>query len=1023
MLRIRSNILLRTIASLWLIFIGFGVQQSSAHSGADGGFLFEENKGQWDDNVLYRCRIPSGYLFIENSGITYLLYDDDEMSFLMDAVHHGAPMPLENEYRVHGHAIQMEFENTPGSVYAKPDKAMSFYHNYFIGEKRVSNVKLYSEVTLKNVYWGIDLHFYVHNGRLKYDWILDEGVSPEDIRIKINGLSEGDQIYLKEDKLVIPTTVGNITEDLPSAVGNYTLQDNWSTGKVAAKLDARYIIDGNTIGYSVYGEQEYEKIIIDPVLIFSTYSGSEGDNFGYTATYDSKGHLYSSGIMDNTHGDYPVTPGAFQLTYGGGVGLFPANLPADITISKYDSSGQNLLWASYLGGSEDEYPHSLVADYNDNLIVMGTTYSDDFPTTANAYQKKNKGITDMIVSKISPDGTTLIASTMVGGKGRDGQNTTSTLRYNYADDFRGDIIPDLDNNLYIATTTFSEDFPLVDEMDNIVSGAEGIIFELNDDLSQLLWSTYLGGAGNDALYSIKLDNDSNVYVGGGTASSDLPASTEALNRNRLGGVDGFMASYSVSNRKLKRLTYFGTPEYDQIYFIEIDEKGSIYCTGQTEGNIAPSSGVYGEANKGQFIAKLDTGLSKVEFQTSFGNRTNRNDIAPSAFLVDNCEHIYVSGWGSRVSGDHPGSTNGMPITSDAIQSTTDGNDFYIIVLSKDAQNLLFATYFGGDSSADHVDGGTSRFDKKGVVYQSVCASCPEGAPGHGHQDFPTTPNAAFTKNLSYRCSNASFKIDLQIRGAVDAEFIPSPTYGCSPMAVNFTNRSTVANKFYWDFGDGTIDSTNLEPTHTFTDPGTYTITLKVVDSTTCNIDDIFSRTITVIESATAGFTYKLDPCTDEVTFTNSSMGRNFLWDFGDGEVSNEKNPKHLYSSAATYKVKLTVDGDLECPDSMIKDVVIKPEGSHEILIPNIFTPNDDQLNDCYIVDGVNIGCTKYEIKIYNRWGERVFHTKDPSECWDGTDAITGKPYPDGTYFYIINLKRLDLGKDDVIEGTITLIRD
>ncbi len=133
------------------------------------------------------------------------------------------------------------------------------------------------------------------------------------------------------------------------------------------------------------------------------------------------------------------------------------------------------------------------------------------------------------------------------------------------------------------------------------------------------------------------------------------------------------------------------------------------------------------------------------------------------------------GFNHWIPGVHNGSTTGLPITGNAVQSATDGNDFYLIVLGKNAVNLLYATYFGGNASDDHVDGGTSRFDKNGVIYQSVCSSCPGGS------DFPTTPNAYAQTNVSPRCSNASFKLDFQISNAVSSYFNANPSLGCAPL--------------------------------------------------------------------------------------------------------------------------------------------------------------------------------------------------------------------------------------------------
>ncbi len=771
---------------------------------------------------------------------------------------------------------------------------------------------------------------------------------------------------------------------------------------------------------------------IDPALIFSTYSGSRGDNFGFTATYDSRGNLYAGGITNGAQGNYPVTAGAVQTTYGGGgTGLPAAGLPCDITISKYDSAGSKLLWATYLGGRNNEYPHSLVVNQLDDLYVFGTSYSNDYPTSLEGYDTSFNGLVDIIVTKISADGKTLMGSTFVGGSQSDGLNSNAILRYNYADDFRGDIIPDELQDVYIATCTRSDDFPLVDAVDSKYDNQEGCLLQFDSDLTELKWSTFLGGRNHDALYSVKVDGDSMVYVGGGTGSNDLPVADSMYQSTYNGGTDGYVVALDRKNHTLKRMTYYGTDSYDQVYFIDLNEDGNVFVNGQTTGNIKPSnSSVYGEANRGQFIAKLDTNLQQLEWETSFGSRPNQINVSPSAFLVDNCEHIYASGWGSNVDPNlNPGSTLAMETSPNAVQKTTDGNDFYLLVLDKDAQSLLYATYFGGDTTDDHVDGGTSRFDKKGVVYQSVCASCPDpGVPGH--QDFPVTSNAAFTSNLSPRCSNASFKIDLQIKSDVDAYFIPSPIIGCQPLEVNFDNRSDIAQRFIWDFGDGVLDSTTLQPSHTYTEPGIYEIKLTVIDSNTCNISDVFTRKIEVVGNTEADFTFEIDPCTFEASFEATEDALTYDWTIED-TVIKEKKFDYQFPPASNTVVTLIANKGTLCADSVDKLISTQDTVQRDLFIPNVFTPNGDQLNDFYCLDGLLDGCDEMLLTIYNRWGERVFKTSNINDCWDGRVINGTGYYPSGTYFYVLKVteRKFALGEDSLqknsykISGVISLIRD
>jgi gliding motility-associated-like protein len=983
-------------------------------------YEFEENKGQFHPNVLFRCRLPNGFLYLEQQGITYLLENQDDIERLMHVLHeHEMPGP-KPKITLHGHAVKLNFLSSAPNALIKGVDQLPYYFNYFLSNDRSDwqqGVRLYRGVYYHNIYPNIDLEFYVTDqGQLKYDWIIKEDGNAGQIALSIEG-STG--LGIDHEQLHINTSCGTLIESQPVV----QIENEQHLGQ--------FSLTGDVLSYNGFDELQ-PPYRIDPALIFSTYSGSRGDNFGFTATYDSRGNLYAGGITNGAQGNYPVTSGAVQQAYGGGgTGLPAAGLPCDITISKYDSSGSKLLWATYLGGVNNEYPHSLVVNQNDDLYVFGTSYSDDYPTSLQGYDTSFNGLADIIVTKISADGKTLIGSTFVGGSQTDGLNSNGTLRYNYADDFRGDIIPDEIQDIFIATCTRSDDFPMVDAVDSKYQNQEGCLLQFDSDLTELKWSTFLGGRSHDALYSVKVDNDSMVYVGGGTASNDIPTADTSYVTDYLGNTDGYVIALDRKNHKLKRATYYGTEEYDQVYFIDLNHEGGLFVNGQTTGNIKPSNpSIYGEANRGQFIAKLDTALIQLEWETSFGSRPNEINVSPSAFLVDNCEHIYASGWGSNVDPNlNPGSTLGMETSPNAVQKTTDGNDFYLLVLDKNAESLLYATYFGGDTTDDHVDGGTSRFDKKGVVYQSVCASCPDpGVPGH--QDFPVTSNAAFTSNLSPRCSNASFKIDLQIKSDVDAYFIPSPLIGCQPLEVNFDNRSDIAQRFIWDFGDGTLDSTTLQPSHTYSEPGIYEIKLTVIDSNTCNISDVFTRKIEVVGTSNAGFTYEIDPCTFEANFKSTEEALTYDWIIEDTVINTEKFD-YQFPPGSNTMVRLIANKGTLCADSVEQLISTQDTVTRDIFIPNVFTPNGDGLNDNYCVTGLLDGCDEMILTIYNRWGERVFKTDDINSCWDGRVINSTGFYPSGTYFYVIKVteRKFALGENSLnknsykISGVISLIRD
>lgn len=989
----------------------------SAFSQDDDLLRFIENKEQFEENVIFRVQTNTGYIFFEKNAVTFKIFNEEQYFNL-----HKHPDKSElTDQKLSGHVIKYIFKDCSPNSVLTGDNSFTEKYNYFIGNnsrKWASDVRAFSQITYKNIYNGIDLRFYSMYGKLKYEWIVKQGADAGLIKLEIAG---ADSLKVFENSLIIKTSIGNFSDRNLNCFCKNNQYKN-STVKCGYKLQ------NNILSYEIDEKlnKNYE-IIIDPILIFSTYSGSRGDNFGYTATFDVKGNLYAGGITDNTHGEYPVTPGAFQTICKKGMGREPVNLPCDITISKYDSSGKNLLYATYIGGIDDDYPHSMVVNSDTELVVFGTTYSKDFPMRGKGFDTTHSNLndtffyTDIIVFKLSKNGNKLQSSTYFGGFNNDGL-TDDALKYNYADDFRGEVLTDKSDNIYVVSSTNSKDIPLVNAQKNMLEGpADGVCMKFSKDLKNLLWATYFGGNGSDGIYSLEFDKNENIYVAGGTFSSNLQAHQNALDKTANGDVDGVMAMYNKTTFSLDKLTYFGTSAYDQIYFLEIDKNGNVYATGQTEGDITPSQGVYSNKPRtGQFILIADENLSSIKKQTVFGARVHFPEISPSAFLVDSCGSIYLSGWGSAII--RQGTTKDLPITPNAIQKTTDNHDFYLAVFGKNLSSLLYATYFGGNQSGDHVDGGTSRFDKRGVIYQSVCSSCPS-EPGATLNDFPTTPGSAFPKNVSWRCSNAAFKIDFQINNFVKAGFLPD-TIVCGPSDIQFLNKSTGNGRYIWDFGDSK-KSTDVNPLHSFEKPGNYTVQLIAIDSNTCNNTDTAIRNLVVKKKSDAGFEVKTFECTSKIEIKNNSGSyKTADWDFGDGEVFAGNNPEyHEYKTPGKYQIKLITDKAELCPDTMLLDLEIKGTPEDKIKFVNVFTPDGDGVNDCFHFDGGINECSEIELLIFNRWGLKVFETKDFYECWNGKVFNNGKICPEGTYFYIFRYKGKLPDMPEYIEGTVTLIRN
>jgi gliding motility-associated-like protein len=924
---------------------------------------FTENKGQWNSNILFQLKMNNGSMFLEQNRITYHFIHEDDLEKLHGHKHEEENSNKENQnskkykhkghshsnvsrpstldtFPIRHHAFYVNFKNANASANINTEKSFSHYANYFIGnnpKQWASNVQSHNEITYQNLYNGIDLQFGEQNQRLKYQFLLAAQADAANIQLEFEGV---EKIYLNNGRLIYETSVNKIEELKP-----YSYQI--INGK-QKEIASAFVLNGNVVSFSFpNGYDKNLPLVIDPVLIFSSYTGSQADNFGFTATYDDAGDLYAGGIARGA--GYPTTAGAFQSTFAGGIiqGNFELGFNADISISRFNSAGNTLLFSTYIGGSINEQPHSLVVDSDTNLIILGRTNSTDYPVSQNGYDITYNGEFDIILTKISKDGTNLLGSTYVGGSGADGINifvdpfSIGSLKYNYADDSRSEVIVDTQNNVYVAACSKSFDFPTSTNafQRNLGGNQDAVIFKMNANLSALLWSTYLGGASDEAAYSLVFDSVGNIYTCGGTNSTNFPVTPNANVTTYRGGLaDGFISKISNNGNTLLNSTYLGTTAYDQCFFIQLDDNQNVYLFGQTEGNIPSSTGTYSNANSGQFVVGLGPDLSGVRFSTTIGTGKGTPDISPTAFLVDNCRNIYLSGWGSQIIGGATISTTGLPVTPDAFQATTDGGDFYFMVLSENASQLLYATYFGGTQSTEHVDGGTSRFDKNGVIYQAVCAGC------GGYNDFPTTPGVVSNTNNSQipqrNCNVGVIKFQITFND-VDVNITSNVVKGCSPLTVNFDANGFQTDSYEWNFGNGQT-STLPNPSITYSTPGTYIVSLFGRNTSCPGLNLIDSSFVTIIvtnDSVTADFNYTVaGDCDSNVVFFNSitSNATAYSWDFGDGNFSTLQNPIHSYNAPGSFAVTFIAYNDTACipTDTITKTVEVVVGFRNNIVFSN-----------------------------------------------------------------------------------------
>jgi gliding motility-associated-like protein len=863
---------------------------------------FIENRGQWPQQVAFRASAPDARLWCEEGSILIDRFDAGAI-----AKHHAGHVEGYDEHAsrtIRHHALRLRFLDATGPVRSEGLGVQQGAYNYFLGndpDSWASNAHAFSAVVQHDLYPGIDLRLRRGGEVLKYDLVLTPGARPDQLRFTYDG---ADRMALKEGQLILGTSLGDIIDEVPLA---YQLKDGQEV-----KVECRYALKGRTVSFVLGAYDPALELVIDPTIAFSSYSGSTSDNFGYSATFDYQGFLYSGSSAFGQ--GYPTTVGAYDVTWNGGVGS--QNPGTDIALSKWDTTGSFLIWSTFLGGSGDDLPHSLIVNPAGELVVLGTTGSPNFPTSAGAFQPAFAGGTpftpqgigtnyplgtDMIISRLSADGAQLLGSTYIGGSANDGINNAVALHFNYADDMRGEVELTPGGNILVASCTQSTDFPTTSgAFRTFFTGGshDAVLFELDPALTTLVWGTYFGGSQVDAAYSVEQDSNGNIFIAGGTTSINLPVTPGTVSTTNNGGqADAFVAAFSPNGSTLLASTYYGSTGYDQFYFVGIDGDDDIYLFGQTNAPAGDliSGASYFVSTGGQLLAKLSNDLTTTLWSSRFGALSGPGvgvpNISPTAFLVDYCDKIYISGWGSAVLGTL--TTNGLPVTPDAFQTTTDGNDFYLAVFDINMTGLSYATYFGGSQSFEHVDGGTSRFDRRGRVYGAVCAGC------GSHDDFPTTPNALSSTNNSFNCNLGVFKFDFEAPLVIADPGAPAPL--CAGGAFQFTNQSNLGATWLWNFGDGN-SSTAATPTHTYAVPGIYTVTLMAINPNACNGQDSASIQVTVLPAAP--LLQPLDPIvicgtTPSLLLVGDALGTASQWIWSTGPLFGDTLNASLSDSTAT----------------------------------------------------------------------------------------------------------------------------
>ena len=536
--------------------------------------------------------------------------------------------------------------------------------NYFLGRDRrrwLRRIPNYARVAYRSVYPGIDQIYYGSEGSLEYDFIVAPGARPQDIRLEFRGAHE-----LRLDAggdLLVGTDCGVFRQHRP-------LVFQTVDGKRRA-VAAGYRLRGKAgVSFEVGAYDTRQPLVIDPVLQFSMFVGGAAIEQTGGLTLDAAGNIYLTGFTSSAF---------FSATPRASTGAIPPY--GSVFLVKLNPAGTAVLFTTYFGGRFNEGGNAVALDAAGNIYVAGTTNSDDLPVTAGAYQPKFAGgfgandtsITgDAFVAKFNPAGDTLLYATYLGGPGAE-------QCYDLAVDAAG--------NAYVAGLTRSVKFPATPDAAMQYGGDDdGFLAKLDPAGANLLYSTFVGGSGSDAVNRVALDGAGNIYLTG-ISSLQFPTTGGVLQRANAGSGDAFAMKLNSAG-KVVFSTLLGGQGVDNGQAIALDAAGNIYLAGSTTSQSFPapagSAALANPGTSGVFVAKLDsTGASLAYSRILAGQK--HNDLPALAVAADGS--VYLAS-----TTDSPD----IPVTADAMQPKLKGARNVVVArLNPAGTSFSYVSYVGG----------------------------------------------------------------------------------------------------------------------------------------------------------------------------------------------------------------------------------------------------------------------------------------------------------------------------------------
>lgn len=834
--------------------------------------FFIENKGQWPGEVLFMTRMAGVDVWITDRGV---VYDFNKLRAKTGAKTKKKITPSQSKsgdeeiknFERYGQVIKMNLKNIAPGPGTEGKVKSSGYYNYFPGKdpsKWVGHVNLYKEALVKNIYKGIDLRYYWDQGSIRYDYVVQPGGEVSKIKLAFEGASK---IYLNGiDELVMMTRFGAVKQ-----MGLQAYQEN---NKLKQTVASRFMQDGDgTISFDVGNYDKTRPLIIDP-LLYSTFIGGTGSETSSGIAIDGSGNAIITGSGYST--DYPTKPGSYSEAPTGNW---------DVFVTKLNSNGSDLIYSTFIGGTNDDVSNSIALDDMGNVYITGYTSSFDYPITPGAFDETGNSEwvcdeeyyscdrSDVFVTKLNSSGSALQYSTFIGG-----------LAYQAGTS----IAIDDSHNACVTGYTSSTDFPTTSGSydDSFNGGYDAFIVKLNNTGSALLYSSFAGGGNNDYGASIATNADGNAYLTGYTQSENFPVTAGAFDETYNYGYDVFVMKLNPAGSELVYSTYLGGNDFDFVYSLALDASGAVYITGSTYGfNFPVTAGAYDETINGGndvFVTKLNSSGSALIYSTFIGGNSWDNAYS---IALDGDGNAYITG-NVEV---YPDNFSSFPVTSGAFDPTYNGGtyDAFVSMLSSNGSALLYSTFLGGSV---YDMGSAITTDANGYVFVTGYTFSPE---------YPTT-QGAFDQTYNGMWDSYVTKLEVTINNTFT--FIPSNN---SPVCAGntlylavFPSGGTSPYAYSW-MGPNGFSSTLQNPSinsATTAASGIYSVTISDAagHSGTANTTAIINALPVASISASS------PSCSTGCVTLTASGGVSYSWSTGStGNFATACNDGTYYVTAAS----------------------------------------------------------------------------------------------------------------------------